>query len=367
MAAMRLLMRQLRELLRLKYDAGLSHRAIAQACAVGLGTVTAYLQRASAAGLRWPVPDELDDAALEARLFARPAVPSSIDRVIPDWSILHQELKKPAVTLALLWTEYRAAHPRGYGYSQFCERYRQWARLLKPSMRQVHRAGEKLFVDFSGRRPQLVDARTGEETAVELFVGALGASGFLYAEATRSQDLPSWIGAHVRMLAYFQGSAAIWVPDNLRSGVTTAHRYDPEINRTYADLARHYGAVVIPARVARPTDKPKVEVSVQIAQRWVLAALRHRTFFTLADLNAAIHERVDSINDRPMKVVGVSRRALFEQRDRPALKPLPASRYELAEWKPCRVNIFCGVPPYVAQPTNMGVSGSFTHDAWPHN
>ena len=339
MAATRLLMRRLRELIRLKYEAGLSHRAIAQACAVGLGTVTTYLQRAAAAGLQWPLPADLDDATLETRLFTRPAVPSSTDRVVPDWSTLHQERKNPGVTLALLWTEYRAQHPSGYAYSQFCERYRQWARALKPSMRQVHRAGEKLFVDFSGRRPHLVEARTGEEIAVELFVGALGASGFIYAEATRSQDLPSWIGAHVRMLAYFQGSAAIWVPDNLKSGVTTAHRYDPEINRTYADLARHYGAVVIPARVATPTDKPKVEVSVQIAQRWVLAALRHRTFFTLADLNAAIRERIDVINDRPMKVVGVSRRALFEQLDRPALKPLPASRYELAEWKACRVNI----------------------------
>jgi transposase len=339
MAATRLPMRQLRELLRLKYETGLSHRAIAQACAVGLGTVTAYLQRAAAAGLQWPLPDDLDDAALEARVFARPAVPSASDRVVPDWSALHQELKKPGVTLALLWTEYRGAHPSGYGYSQFCERYRQWARALKPSMRQVHRAGEKLFVDFSGKRPHLVDGHTGEEIALELFVGVLGASGLIYAEATRSQDLPSWVGAHVRMLAYFQGSSAIWVPDNLKSGVTTAHRYDPEINRTYADLARHYGAVVIPARVATPTDKPKVEVSVQVAQRWVLAALRHRTFFTLADLNAAIRERIDAINDRPMKRVGVSRRALWEQLDWPALKPLPPSRYELAEWHACRVNI----------------------------
>ena len=206
-------------------------------------------------------------------------------------------------------------------------------------MRQVHRAGEKLFVDFSGKRPHLVDPRTGEEIAVELFVAVLGASGLIYAEATRTQDLSSWIGAHVRMLDYFQGSPAIWVPDNLKSGVTTASRYEPEINRTYADLARHYGAVVIPARVATPTDKPKVEVSVQIAQRWVLAALRHRTFFTLADLNAAIGERVDAINERPMKITGVSRRVLFEQLDRPALTPLPPTRYELAEWKPCRVNI----------------------------
>jgi transposase len=332
-------MRRLRELLRLKYEAGLSHRAIAQACAMGLGTVTTYLQRATAAGVSWPLPEDLDDAGLEARLFARPAVPPARDRVVPEWSQLHLELKKPGVTLSLLWVEYRAQHPEGYAYSQFCERYRRWAQALKPSMRQVHRAGEKLFVDFSGKRPHLVDAKTGEEIAVELFVGVLGASGLIYAEATRSQDLPSWIGAHVRMLDYFQGSPAIWVPDNLKSGVTMTSRYEPEINRTYAELARHYDAVVIPARVATPTDKPKAEVSVQIAQRWVLAALRHRTFFTLADLNAAIGERVDAVNERPMQITGLSRRALFEQLDQPALKLLPRTRYELAEWKPCRVNI----------------------------
>ncbi len=339
MAATRLLMRRLRELLRLKYEAGLSHRAIARACAVGLGTVTTYLQRATAAGLQWPLPEHLDDAALEARLFARPAVPHARDRVVPEWPQLHQELKKPGVTLSLLWLEYRAQHPSGYAYSQFCDRYRRWVGALKPSMRQVHRAGEKLFVDFSGTRPHLVDPKTGEEIVVELFVGVLGASGLIYAEATRSQDLSSWVGAHMRMLDYFQGSTAIWVPDNLKSGVTIANRYEPEINRTYAELARHYGAVVIPARVATPTDKPKVEVSVQIAQRWVLAVLRHRTFFTLADLNTAIGERIDAINERPMKITGVSRRALFEQLDRAALLPLPQTRYELAEWKPCRVNI----------------------------
>jgi transposase len=332
-------MRKLRDILRLRYGAGLSHRAIAQACAVGLGTVTTYLQRAAAAGLTWPLPTDLDDAALDARLLARAVLPSARDRPLPDWPQLHHELKKAGVTLMLLWQEYRAQHPTGYAYSHFCERYRQWARALKPSMRQVHRAGEKLFVDFSGIRPHLVDPETGEEILVELFVGVLGASGLIYAEATEHQDLPSWIGAHVRMLEYWQGSPAIWVPDNLKSGVTAAHRYEPEINRTYAELARHYGAVVIPARVATPTDKPKVEVSVQIAQRWVLAALRHRTFFTLGDLNAAIRERIDAINDRPLKIVGVSRRTLWAELDRPALRPLPSMRYELAEWKPCRVNI----------------------------
>lgn len=337
MAASRLPMRKLRDVLRLTYEARLPQRAIAEACGIGLGTVSTYLQRAAAAGLTWPVPPDLDDGALEARLFRRPA--PATDRVVPAWPDLHQELKKPGVTLALLWQEYRAAYPEGLAYSQFCERYRRWRQKLRPSMRQVHRAGEKLFVDFSGTRPHLVDPKTGEERAVELFVGVLGASGVIYAEATPSQDLPSWVGAHVHMLDYFQGSTAIWVPDNLKSGVTAAHRYEPEINRTYLELAQHYGAVVIPTRVARPKDKPKVEVSVQIAQRWVLAALRHRTFFTLADLNAAIRERIDAINDRPMKAVGLSRRALFEQLDRPALKPLPATRYELAEWKSCRVNI----------------------------
>jgi transposase len=330
-------MRKLRDLLRLKYEARLPQRAIAQACGVGLGTVTAYLQRAAAAGLSWPLPADLDDSGLEARLFQRSALVP--DRAVPTWAETHQELKKAGVTLALLWQEYRAAHPEGYAYSQFCERYRQWRRALKPSMRQVHRAGEKLFVDFSGTRPALVDRATGEEVLVELFVGVLGASGLIYAEATTRQDLPSWVGAHVRMLEYFQGSAAIWVPDNLKSGVTRAHAYEPEINRTYEELAQHYGAVVIPTRVARPKDKPKAEVSVQIAQRWILAALRHRTFFTLADLNAAIRDRLDVVNTRPMKVVGVSRRALFEQLDRPALRPLPTTRYELAEWTTGRVNI----------------------------
>ena len=253
-------MRRLREILRLKclkFETGLSHRAIARACAVGLGTVASALQRAAAAGVTWPLPPEVDDGTLEARLFARPAYNATRHRAVPDWAQLHQELKKPGVTLQLLWEEYRAQHPEGYGRTQFCAHYRDWAGRLKPSMRQVHRAGEKLFVDFSGKRPHLVDVKTGEDIPVELFVGVLGASGLIYAEATRSQDLGAWIGAHVRMLDYFHGSTAIWVPDNLKSGVTTASRYEPEVNRTYADLARHYGAVVIPARVATPTDKPQ--------------------------------------------------------------------------------------------------------------
>ncbi|MEI6670207.1 MAG: IS21 family transposase [Acidobacteriota bacterium] len=355
-------MRRLRELLRLKYETGLSHRAIAQACAVGLGTVSDYLARATAAGVAWPLPNDLDDAALEARLFARPVNPARVAPALPDWAHLHQELKGPGVTLQLVWLEYRAVHPTGYAYSHFCARYRRWAHTLKPSMRQVHRAGEKLFVDFSGKRPSVVDATTGALVAVELFVGVLGASGLIYAEATRTQDLASWVGAHVRMVEYFGGSTALWVPDNLKSGVTTANYYEPEINRTYADLARHYGAVVLPARAAHPRDKPQVEVSVQIAQRWILAVLRHQTFFTLADLNVAIRTCLDAVNDRPMQAVGVSRRTLFEQIERPALRPLPSTRYELATWTPRRVNIFCGVLSYVPQPARMSKSGYVSQD-----
>jgi transposase len=331
-------MRHLREILRLKWEAGLSHRAVAQACTVGLGSVSAALARARRAGLSWPLPADLDDAALEARLFARPA-DLAVDRPAPDWTQVHQELKGPGVTLQLLWTEYRAAHPTGYAYSHYCERYRHWARALKPSMRQAHRAGEKTFVDFSGKRPSLVDATTGALVPVELFVGVLGASGLIYAEATRSQDLACWVTAHVHMVEAWGGSTAIWVPDNLKSGVTTANFYEPEINRTYAELARHYGAVVLPARAAHPRDKPKVEVSVQIAQRWILAVLRHQVFFTLADLNAAIRTCLVTINDRPMHGLEVSRRTLFTQLDQPALRPLPRARYELATWTPCRVNI----------------------------
>src|ERR1700680_2792216 len=339
MAATRLLMRKLRDILRLKYETGLSNRAIAQACTIGVSTVSVHLQRAAAGGLRWPVPADLDDAALEARLFTRPGFFTAGPRALPDWSALHQELKRPSVTLRLLWLEYRDQHPTGYGYSQFCDRYRRWTRTLKPSMRQVHLAGEKLFVDFAGQKPALVDGTTGEVVVVELFVGVLGASGLIYAEATRTQALPAWIDAHRRMLDAFGGSTAIWVPDKLKSGITTPNRYEPEVNRTYAELAQHYGAVVIPARIRAPKDKAKVEVSVQIAERWALPSLRHRPFFERGALNAAIGERVDVINGRPMKVLGISRRALFEQLDRPALRPLPPTRYELAEWNPCVVNI----------------------------
>ena len=288
-------MRPYREIMRLKYEAGLGHRAIARACGVGVGTVSQYVRRAARAGLVWPLPEDLDDAALEARLFPAPAGSGWV-RALPDFAKLHQELKRVGVTLQLLWLEYRQDHPEGYQYSQFCERYRRFAKKLSPSMRQVHRAGEKAFVDFSGKKPQIVNQQTGEITAVELFVGVLGASGLIYAEATLTQDLPSWIAAHVRMLEWFGGAPEIYVPDNLRSAITASCRYEPTVNRTYGDFAEHYGGVVIPARVYRPKDKPKVELSVLLAQRWILAVLRNRTFFSLAELNTAIWQRLEALN-----------------------------------------------------------------------
>ncbi len=337
MTTKRLSMRRIRELLRLKFEHGLSNRALARACTIGVGTVSEYLTRAREAGLGWPLPEDLDDAALEARLFRAPEPRHPLP--LPDFAYLHRELRRRGVTLQLLWLEYRGSYPEGYGYSRFCELYNRWARKLHPSMRQVHRAGEKVFVDFSGKKPTVVDPRTGEVIDVELFVGALGASAYVYAEATPNQELPHWIAAHTRMLEAFGGSPAIYVPDNLKSGVTTPCRYEPEINRTYAEFARHYGAVVIPARAYRAKDKAKAESSVLLAQRWIMAPMRNRTFFSLAELNQAIAERTGELNERVMKKLGTSRRQLFEQLDRPALKPLPARRYEIGEWKRCRVNI----------------------------
>ena len=320
-------MRKIREVLRLKHERGLSHQAVAQACAVGVRTVNRYLQRASQCGLGWPLPAELDDAALDARLFRRPAPVR--DRARPDCAYIHRELKRDGVTLQLLWEEYLRVHSGGYRYTQFCEIYRQWARRLRPSMRQVHRAGEKTFIDFSGKRPALVDRRTGEHRRVELFVAVLGASSLTYAEATETQQLSDWVDAHIHMVEYFGGATTLWIPDQLKSAVTRPCRYEPDVNRTYEDLAAHYGAVVVPARPRKPRDKAAVEGSVLLAQRWILARLRDQTFFELGPLNAAIRVLLDALNDRPMKKLGVSRRVLHEQLDRPALRPLPATRYAL--------------------------------------
>jgi transposase len=331
-------MRKIREVLRLKYACGLTNRQIAKTRALSRTAVAQYVRRAADAGLAWPLPEDLDDAELERRLFSSAGASPDL-RPQPDCAYLHKELRRKGVTLYLLWEEYRAACPEGYQYSRFCDLYRDFRKRLRPSMRQVHKAGEKAFVDFSGKRPEVVDPKTGEIQPVELFVGTLGASSLIYAEATADQSLGSWIGAHVGMVAFWGGCVEIFVPDNLKSGVRKACRYEPQLNRTYEEFARYYGAAVIPARPYRARDKAKVETSVLIAQRWILARLRNRTFFSLGELNQAIRELLILVNSRPMQKLGISRRELFESIDRPTLRPLPPSRYELADWATPTVNI----------------------------
>ncbi len=330
-------MKKAKEILRMKYELCLPHRSIARSLHVSIGTVSEYLAKAKDVGVSWPLPAEMDDAQLEAQLFPRPA--GTQKRSEPDYSTIHEELRGTGVTLLRLWVEYATDHPGAYRYSRFCELYGRWKKKLNPTMRQRHRAGEKTFVDYSGKKPHIVDPRTGEVKEVELFVGVLGASSYTYVEATLDQKLQSWVKSHQHMAEYFKGSSEIWVPDNLKSGVDLADRYEPGINQTYEELAFHYGAVVIPARVRKPKDKAKVESAVLVVQRWILAVLRHQTFFSLADLNEAIREQLEILNGRRMKHLGASRRELYERLDRPALKPLPTERYEMATWGKPRVDI----------------------------
>jgi len=260
---------------------------------------------------------------------------------VPDWAVVHREVRRPNVTLALLWEEYRdgPGGQSGFGYSWFCDLYREWVGRLKPTLRQVHTAGERVFVDYAGHSMEVIDGLTGEVRRAEVFVGVLGASSYTYAEATWTQSLPDWIAAHANMFAFFGGVTSQIVSDNLRAGITRACFHEPLVNRTYADMARHYGAAVIPARPYKPRDKAKVEVGVQVVQRWILARLRNHRFFSLAELNKAIRELVVQLNSRVMRGWGTTRRALYEQVDLPALAQLPPTPYEYAEWKRCRVNI----------------------------
>jgi transposase len=332
-------MRKIKEVLRLRWGHGLSKRKTAKSCGISRPAVDEYLRRAEAAGLSWPLPADLDDGALEQLLFpGAPSLPAPV-RSLPDWPTIHQELRRKGVTLFLLWQEYREHHPQGYQYSWFCERYRAWQGKLDVVMRQDHRAGEKLFVDYAGQTVPVVDRFTGEVREAQIFVAVLGASNYTYAEATWTQGLPDWIGSHQRCFRYLGGIPEIVVPDNLRSGVSKAHRYEPDTNPTYQDMATHYGIAVLPARIRRPRDKAKVEAGVLVVERWVLAALRHRTFFSLAELNAAIRKLLEKLNDRPFKKLPGSRREHFERLDKPALQPLPVEPYVYAEWKKVRVHI----------------------------
>jgi transposase len=331
-------MRKISDVLRL-HAGGLSKRRIAVSLNIGRTAVGDYLRRARRAGLGWPQPEGLSDEDLERLLFPPPPAVSPDRRPPPDWPALHRELKRPGVTLSLLWEEYRSVHPGGYGYSRFCDLYRDWRGRLNPTMRQAHVVGEKLFVDYAGATMEVIDGLTGEIRTAQVFVATLGASSYTYAEATWTQALPDWIGSHIRAFAYFGGVPRQVVPDNLKSGVVKACLYDPEINRTYAGMAAHYDTAIVPARPRKPRDKAKVEVGVQIVERRILARLRNHRFFSLAELNQAIAELLVALNGRVTRHLGASRRQLFEQLDRPALKPLPAQAYEYAEWKQRRAGL----------------------------
>ena len=333
----RLSMRRIRELLRLKHQNGLPSRVIAASLGISKGAVSGYLQRAQAAGLEWPPPDDLTDTALERLLFPGPPGVAAAARPEPDWAHVDRELRRKGVTRSLLWQEYRTEHPDGYGYAWCCERYDAWKRRPSPTMRQSHGAGEKVFVDFAGDTVDVIDPVSGAAQAMKLFVAALGASAYVYCEARPSEGLADWIGCHVGLFAHLGGVPAIVVCDNLKAAVTNPDRYEPGINRTYQEMASHYGTTVVPARPYKPRDKAKVEQSVLLVERWVLARLRNRRFFSLIELNGAIVELVAELNARIMRGYGMSRAELYAQVDAPALRPLPAAPYAFALWKRCRV------------------------------
>ncbi len=332
-------MRKIRDLLRLCLGEGRSIRQAAASLEMPFTTVSDHLRRAKAAGVTWPLPDGLDDDDLEAMLFSTRASTAS-QRPVPDWKKIHVELRRPHVTLMLLWIEYKEAHPDGYAYSQFCELYRRWRRGVDLVMRQEHKAGEKLFVDFPGAKIPVYDERTGEVLfEAELFVAALGASSYLYAEAVRSQELLHWVTAHVHTFEALGGVPAICVCDNLRSGVTRPHRYEPDVNATYQEMAAHYNVAIIPARSYKPRDKAKAEGAVLLAERFIIARLRNVRFTSLSALNVEIARLVCWINERPFKKIDASRKSLFESLDRPALRPLPTTRYEFATFRRAKVGI----------------------------
>ena len=332
-------MRKIREVLRLKFELDLSVRQISKSTQVSRPSVTDYLHRFAMSGLPWPLPVELADADIEARLFrTKPVLPAAL-RPAPDWAQVNQEMRRKGVTLFLLWQEYKAGQPEGFLYSWFCVRYREWAGKLDAVMRQEHLAGEKCFVDYCGHTMPVTDRDTGEIRQAQIFVGVMGASNYTYAEATFSQTLPDWIGSHIRMLEYFGAAPEILVPDNLKSGVSKTCRYEPDTNPSYYDFANHYGIAVIPARSRKPRDKAKVECGVLIVERWILACLRNRTFFSLAELNAAIGELLARLNLRPFKKLTGCREMLFRSVDYPVMRALPVARHVFSEWKKVRMGL----------------------------
>ena len=331
-------MRQIRETLRLHLQAGLSYSEVGRTLKISKSAVGKYVLLARVASVDWAIAQTLDDEALEARLY-RPPLPRSSHQLAPDFGVVHQELKRSGVTLMLLWEEYATANPLAYKYTSFCIKYREFAKTQQRSMRQVHVAGEKLFVDYAGDTVPIVDVDTGEITRAQIFVATLGASNYTYACATPRQTTADWIGAQVQALEFIGGAPRLIVSDQARALIKTPDRHDPEPNRSYDEFAMHYGCAVLAARPAHPRDKPKVEGAVLLVQRWILARLRNRRFFSLAELNTAIAELLIDLNSRPFKKLPGCRRSAFESLDAPALRPLPTTRYAISRWKTAKVNI----------------------------
>jgi len=331
-------MRQIREVLRLHLQAGLSYAETGRALKMAKSMVGAVVLMARAAGVDWATAQRLDDAELERRLY-RPPVPRCSHQLEPNYAWIHQELKRPGVTLQLLWEEYARGNRLAYKYTSFCIKYRAWVVSLARSMRQTHVAGEKLFVDYAGQTVPIFDAATGEITPAQIFVAVLGASNYTYACATARQTMDDWLGAVMQAFEFIGGVPLLLVPDQTRALIARPDPYEPQTGRTVEEFATHYGVAVLPARPGRPRDKPKVEAAVLLVERWILARLRNRRFFSLAELNAAIEQLLVELNARSFKKLPGCRRSAFESIDRPALRPLPAARFELARWKRARVNI----------------------------
>ena len=338
MAMSRLHLKKIREVLRLRFDLAMSYRQIADSTNSGSSSVGDCLLRFRASGLSWPLPSDILDTDLELRLY--PGQPSALlSKATPDWLYVHGELKKKSVTKMLLWLEYKVLHPDGYQYTQFCSHYQVWAKSADLVFRNEHKAGERVFIDYVGQTMAIWDGTTGESRSAQIFIGVLGASNYTFAEATWSQTIPDWLGSHNRMFKAFGGVPEILVPDNLKSAITKACRYDPIVSSAYYSLAKHYDTSVIPARAAKPRDKAKAEAGVLLVERWILAALRNRKFFSLDELNQAIAELLIKLNSKKFQKLDGSRLSLFESIDRPALKPLPTNEFEICDFKLARVNI----------------------------
>lgn len=332
-------MRKINEILRLRHQAELSQREIANALRLSVGVVNKYLNAAAAADIGWPLPD-LSEPELKHRIQSRDDIPTAATPAQPDFTLMHSELKKKGVTRQLLWEEYVADHPtHHYKYSQYCHLYQQWCKRQKLSMRQTHQAGDKMFVDYAGPTVPIINAETGETSAAQIFVAVLGASNYTFAEATLTQQLQDWIGSHVRAFEYFGGVPRTVVPDNLKSAVSRSDRYEPVLNRTYEEMLTHYGTFGMPTRPRKPKDKPKVEVAVQIVERWILARLRHQRFYSLAELNHSIALLLEDLNQRPFRKRPGTRHSEYLALDRPALTPLPTEPYQFAIWKQARVQM----------------------------